>query len=450
MEVVSKRYSLLTIQYRMDPAIRQWPSKRFYGNKLIDAPCVVKRADRLDNSKSDLLGPCVFVDVASGREKMAMHSYRNDTEAELITKLIVFLSNRINIKERGKIGVISFYAAQVELIKNQLKQAELSHVDVCTVDGFQGDERAIIIISFVRANLKHQVGFIDDPRRLNVAITRAKHSLIMLGQADTLKAKKNAVSHMLRALGERKLVFSETQFNTLFKYVPWPQVHAMQSQFKLEMPPYFELIDKIHLIIKRPVSFPKQSLFQQALTRMSAIEERLYHAATESYQDLEWLGDRVFNFLAAYRVYQDNVDAGEGLLSKRYYALVSNQNSFLTAVAKRLELAEHIIKGNGEANISEKMLADAAEALFAALYLQHNNEKLLIIFFNTLYCEYMQSKSEFVTERAQKSEELPAQYTAVLSNRIVPESYPPHQSEEDDFSEVTLTEALAQLELLDL
>ena len=84
----------------------------------------------------------------------------------------------------GDIGIISPYSDQVKLI------SELTEVEVKTVDGFQGREKEIIIISTVRSNPNGEIGFLNDLRRLNVAITRAKRKLIIVGNKDTLNSNR--------------------------------------------------------------------------------------------------------------------------------------------------------------------------------------------------------------------------------------------------------------------
>lgn len=93
------------------------------------------------------------------------------------------------------IGIITFYAAQVKVITQQLRKRGVCmsgnnasfRVKVVSVDGFQGSEADIILLSFVRSNLRNSVGFLKDFQRLNVALTRAKHHLVMVGDADTLE-----------------------------------------------------------------------------------------------------------------------------------------------------------------------------------------------------------------------------------------------------------------------
>ena len=119
----------------------------------------------------------------------------NKAEAELtLSSLEAYLTKigkqRI-LDERIDIGVISPYQAQVHYLRQLLKKraffAPYKHlITVNTVDGFQGQERDVIVISLVRANEKGEIGFLNDLRRMNVAITRARMKLIILGNADTL------------------------------------------------------------------------------------------------------------------------------------------------------------------------------------------------------------------------------------------------------------------------
>jgi len=109
-----------------------------------------------------------------------------------------------NKVDMSRVGVITFYSGQVQMISDRIRRMPgklFNQVLVHTVDGFQGDERDIIIISFVRANPKKRVGFLKDFRRLNVAVTRARQHLIMLGHAPTLQANAlmgSLVRHAVR------------------------------------------------------------------------------------------------------------------------------------------------------------------------------------------------------------------------------------------------------------
>ena len=109
-------------------------------------------------------------------------STRNTQEADLVKKIIEKLVQDGASPEA--IGVISPYAAQISYLYQILE--EVKGVEIATVDGFQGREKDIIVISFVRCNDNGEVGFLNDKKRLNVSITRAKQLLIVVGDAATL------------------------------------------------------------------------------------------------------------------------------------------------------------------------------------------------------------------------------------------------------------------------
>ena len=91
-----------------------------------------------------------------------------------------------------------------------MHEAQLSEIEVNTVDGYQGREKDIIILSFVRANRKNAIGFLQDDRRLNVALTRAKHSLIILGDRPTFHGCRNKAAKLIADAEKRGLIFELT------------------------------------------------------------------------------------------------------------------------------------------------------------------------------------------------------------------------------------------------
>jgi senataxin len=206
---------MLNTQYRMHANIRSWPSKQFYGNKLLDGLNIATRP-RLGLSRE--FEPCTFINVNYKEQFGAGNSYVNKLEANTVVSLLKHLQrNGINVAQQ--VGIITFYSGQVELLKQVLKQANFKGVTPQTVDGFQGDEKDIIIISFVRSNTKKKVGFLSDFRRLNVAITRAKMSLIMVGNANTLQGDTDLKS-LLGDMKKRNCVHHATDLETRY----WPTV----------------------------------------------------------------------------------------------------------------------------------------------------------------------------------------------------------------------------------
>ena len=185
--------TLLRMQYRMNEEIMRFSSDWFYGNQVESAPEVKYR------SILDLDVPMEWVDTSEldVKEQFVGESFGriNKAEAELTLLTLQQYFERIGktrvLNERLDVGVISPYRAQVQYLRSQLKKKEyfkpFRHlITVNTVDGFQGQERDIIVISLVRSNDEGQIGFLRDLRRMNVAITRARMKLIILGDVHTM------------------------------------------------------------------------------------------------------------------------------------------------------------------------------------------------------------------------------------------------------------------------
>jgi len=194
---------MLDVQYRMKPAISQFPSRYFYDGKVQDGPNVVS-----DNCSSHLLlngENLSFLQVSGTERQCRFGSFENYAEAQAVVKLVQSASRRFQgqWQSADRIRIITFYAAQVSLIKRCLHQCRLSNVVVATVDSSQGSEADIVIVSLVRShgNSKHSsVGFLSDDRRMNVAITRAKYQLILVGNAERMASLTSPKAKTVRAL----------------------------------------------------------------------------------------------------------------------------------------------------------------------------------------------------------------------------------------------------------
>ncbi|MDY3266106.1 MAG: AAA domain-containing protein [Phocaeicola sp.] len=185
--------SLLKVQYRMNNDIMQFSSDWFYGGMLQSAPEVKYR------SILDYDTPITWINTEGMdcNEEFIGENYGriNKPEAELsVAKLkeyIEKIGRERFLDEKIDIGIISPYKAQVQYLRQLLKKDSYfkpycQYITVNTVDGFQGQERDVILISLVRANEEGQIGFLNDLRRMNVAITRARMKLIILGDVSTL------------------------------------------------------------------------------------------------------------------------------------------------------------------------------------------------------------------------------------------------------------------------
>lgn len=181
---------LLTTQYRMNDAIMQFSSKWFYDGMLKSHPSVQYR------SVLDYEDPIVWVDSEEPEQYVGKnHGRINKAEAELLLLNLEGYINKIGkqrfLEERIDVGIISPYRVQTQYIRQRIMSNEFfkpfrSLITVSTVDGFQGQERDIILISLVRSNEHGQIGFLSDLRRMNVAMTRARMKLIIFGNKQTL------------------------------------------------------------------------------------------------------------------------------------------------------------------------------------------------------------------------------------------------------------------------
>ena len=126
-----------------------------------------------------------FICVQGVEEVTESRSVRNEQEANAVGLLVsAFVAGRQ--VGQSEIGVITPYAAQTTLIKRKLGSADMSGVEVANVDRFQGRENEVIILSLVRSNFRGHLGHVDDGQRLNVALTRARRGLVVVGNAYTL------------------------------------------------------------------------------------------------------------------------------------------------------------------------------------------------------------------------------------------------------------------------
>lgn len=216
--------TLLKIQYRMNDEIMRFSSDWFYGGKVESAPQIKYRSvldydhpiTWIDTSNEEnqitIEGEDAPEDSASAssaasavnqnselnfKEQFVGESFGriNKAEAELTLLTLAEYFTKIGkqrvLEERIDVGIISPYRAQVQYLKKLIKKYEFFKpyrrlISVNTVDGFQGQERDVILISLVRSNDEGQIGFLKDLRRMNVAMTRARMKLIILGNKDTM------------------------------------------------------------------------------------------------------------------------------------------------------------------------------------------------------------------------------------------------------------------------
>lgn len=209
--------TLLTLQYRMNEDIMGFSSRWFYDGQLQAAPEVAHR------QVSPLDTPLTWIDTSelSGNSgifgntetRTRNGSLTNAQEARLVIHTlrdyIEMISPQKIESERIDFGIITPYRGQARLLRRLLKMQHYfrklkRHITVGTVDGFQGQERDVIIISLVRANAEGQIGFLRDLRRMNVAMTRARMKLIIVGNAETISHHRfyRALTEYIRRHGK--------------------------------------------------------------------------------------------------------------------------------------------------------------------------------------------------------------------------------------------------------
>ena len=206
----------LTVQYRMHHKIMEFPSEHFYDDSLIADPSVANHslAD-LPNFKAETIGsePVLFVDTsgADWTEQLDPNgeSKLNPKEANWILQQVDALLEAGLPPEQ--IAVIAPYSAQVRLIRDRCSSND---VEIDTVDGFQGREKEVVLISLVRSNSQGEVGFLADTRRMNVAMTRAKRKLMVIGDGATLGRN---------AFFKKWIEHTEAQgfYKSIWEFSPW-------------------------------------------------------------------------------------------------------------------------------------------------------------------------------------------------------------------------------------
>ncbi|KAJ3682014.1 hypothetical protein LUZ60_014587 [Juncus effusus] len=212
---IGHRKHLLNTQYRMHPHIHRFPNAAFYSSLISDGSNVLRSSHERDYLSKPMFGPYAFINVENDKESFdAMgQSCKNLVEVAVVQHIVQRLAEASERYEQHvSVGVISPYTAQVNVLQDRIghkyeKNPYLS-VKVRSIDGFQGGEEEIILISTVRSNRDGSVGFLSDIRRINVALTRAKHCLWILGNSLTLTNSKSVWSNLVLDAKQRKCFFN--------------------------------------------------------------------------------------------------------------------------------------------------------------------------------------------------------------------------------------------------
>ncbi|CAL4884707.1 unnamed protein product [Urochloa decumbens] len=206
---------LLDMQYRMHPWISKFPVENFYGGQISDGPNVLSRGYERRYLTGPMYGSYSFIDIDGGKESTGKHdrSLINPVEAAAVARIVQRLfKESVETRKSIRVGVVSPYKGQVRAIQEKLAGGAYAmhdgfSVKVRSVDGFQGAEEDVIIFSAVRSNTAGKIGFLADVNRTNVALTRAKHCLWILGNAKTLASAKTIWRQIVADAKERGRFF---------------------------------------------------------------------------------------------------------------------------------------------------------------------------------------------------------------------------------------------------
>uniref|UniRef100_A0ACD5XU29 Uncharacterized protein n=1 Tax=Avena sativa TaxID=4498 RepID=A0ACD5XU29_AVESA len=231
---------MLTKQYRMHPDISRFPSLHFYENKLLDGAQKAEKSAPFHNHRC--LGPYMFFDIADGRERggtnAAAQSLCNQFEADAALEILSYLKNRYPAEfSCRKIGIITPYRSQLSLLRSRFTSffgpEIVAEMEINTVDGFQGREVDILVLSTVRASNSsgdrhageaRSIGFVADVRRMNVALTRARFSLWIVGNARTLQTNSHWASLLQNAKERNMFISVQRPYGLIFE-----EVHGTNS-----------------------------------------------------------------------------------------------------------------------------------------------------------------------------------------------------------------------------
>ncbi len=265
----------LTVQYRMHPALSEFPSNTFYEGSLQNG---VSEADR---QAPDIKFPWPVKEkpmmffACTGAEELGNTgtSYLNRSEASSCEKVVSALLK--GGARPGQIGVVTPYEGQRAYISTQLsinlKQETCREIEVSSVDAFQGREKDYIILSCVRSNEKQGIGFLNDPRRLNVALTRAKFGVVVLGNPRVL-AKRSLWNTLLNHFQDLGLLVEGTINNLIPCQIKFPKVQKYYRDRRQRL--FDEHAAKLFSgDVKNPYGDSQQN-FPDGDNRLSALDSR--------------------------------------------------------------------------------------------------------------------------------------------------------------------------------
>lgn len=259
--------TVLREQYRMPYNLYMYSSFRYYGGK-IDAgkKFTDDQIFELDNYKwpQEKKAPILFIDDKTEEENKD-NKISNKGQIDIVTNIINYInSNNINYKDDDKdkemiklemenIGIICTYKEQVNILKQKLDN--YPKLEIASVDSYQGKEKDLIIFSTVRSSNKSKfddkskIGFMKDFRRLNVALTRAKRGMIIIGNSDTLKTDKKTYGPFIDWCTDVNLIYNMSNVNNNYNNY-YNTTNFIDNKFEIKPEPDKELEEKMNAYIK--------------------------------------------------------------------------------------------------------------------------------------------------------------------------------------------------------
>ncbi|KAK2636002.1 hypothetical protein Ddye_030794 [Dipteronia dyeriana] len=280
---------LLNTQYRMHPSISSFPNSNFYRDQISDGPNVKKGSYRKNFLPGQMFGPYSFINIVGGKEdhENAGCSLRNMVEASAVVIIVQKLYKAWNgSKKKLSIGVVSPYNGQVVAIQQKLgrkyENRDGFSVRVKSVDGFQGSEEDIIIISTVRSNNGGSIGFLSKLQRVNVALTRARHCLWILGNERTLTRSNSVWGSLVRDAKYRRCFFNADEDKDLARAMAAPRSNVHEDK---------DLATRAIVAPKRNVAYSKADVeklcFQLMAERNGSTRKKPVFSGDESLLDEE-------------------------------------------------------------------------------------------------------------------------------------------------------------------
>ncbi|KAM4102400.1 hypothetical protein ACB094_05G219800 [Castanea mollissima] len=233
---------LLNVQHRMHPSISLFPNKMFYENQILDGHNVKGRSYERHFLQGKMYGSYSFINVPHGKEEFNnSHSLKNMVEAAVVSEIVSSLfKESVRTKKKVRVGIISPYKAQVLAIGEKVKNYSADPNDdfsICvrSVDGFQGGEEDVIIISTVRFNQNGIVGFLKNHQRTNVALTRARHCLWILGNEATLTKRCTIWKELVINAKKRRCFYNANEDKGLAQVITAALVECDQMHVLFNM-----------------------------------------------------------------------------------------------------------------------------------------------------------------------------------------------------------------------